>query len=85
MRIWGWSCGQAAVLTLSSFMSALVCLTRHSLTVHVIDTTSSAQEQLALCCASLSAVLVHIFHRSLGLVAESLLLQAYKRLGSELL
>ncbi|KAJ7834331.1 hypothetical protein B0H14DRAFT_2798531, partial [Mycena olivaceomarginata] len=29
MRIWGRRCGQAAVLTLSSFASALVCLTRH--------------------------------------------------------
>jgi hypothetical protein len=67
-----------------------VCLTRHGLAAHVVDTTSSAQEQLALCCASPapepSAVLVHIFRGSqLGLVAESLLLQAYERLRSELL
>ncbi|KAJ7688324.1 hypothetical protein B0H14DRAFT_3053219 [Mycena olivaceomarginata] len=89
MRICGRRCGQAAVLTLSSFASALVCLTRHGLAVHVVNTTSSAQEQLALCCASPapepSAVLVHIFRRSLGLVAESLLLQAYEWLRSELL
>ncbi|KAJ7882415.1 hypothetical protein B0H14DRAFT_2703762 [Mycena olivaceomarginata] len=88
MRIWGWRCGQTAVSTLSSFTSTLMCLTCFA--AHVVDTTSSAREQITPRCASPApeplAVLVHIFRGSqLGLGAESLLLQAYERLRCKLL